>query len=195
MMAWLEKILGNGKQTNRELVIAKMKKIRQTSSPVGWEKMAGLAVGGLTEVGFSKQTNLLLVISSSGRSVVDCNTGDKIARDYEEYGDWYDSINMTCLGIGPLSDEEVTISGLCGGGLPLVNYRGETIERIAPEWPVEELIFCPPGKSAFWEEHQQDCCRFYSSYLIACGFSWDGQFMICATSSDIDIWKRTNAIA
>ena len=55
-----------------------------------WVPRVKRAVGGLTEVAFSRNYNhLLLIISSSGRGVLDCLSGEIIARDYEEYGNWY----------------------------------------------------------------------------------------------------------
>ena len=150
-----------------------------------------IATGGLTEVGFSRQKpGLLLVISSSGRSVIKCSTGEKLARDYEEYGDWYDPCNLTCLGIGPLSDELISISGLCGGRLPHYGSAGDSLERIASDWPIETLVWCPPGKSALIAGHRQGCLKITLDYLLCAGYSWDGKFIISATSSDITIWQR-----
>ncbi|HCA3406574.1 TPA: hypothetical protein MO340_000248 [Salmonella enterica subsp. salamae serovar 35:g,m,s,t:-] len=175
---------------NRLRVLDLLKKIKTSDSPTGWKKHVEIAVGGLTEVGFSKTTNDLLVISSSGRGLIDCTTGEKIARDYEEYGDWYDPVNLICQGIGRVEEEIIHISGLCGGGLPFVNRYGESLERVAPEWPVEDIIFCPPGKTALIPSFQEGCVRFISDYIRAVGFSWCGEFLVCATSSDVTIWKR-----
>lgn len=175
---------------NRLRVLDLLKEIKTSDSPTGWKKHVEIAVGGLTEVGFSKTTNDLLVISSSGRGLIDYTTGEKIARDYEEYGDWYDPVNLNCHGIGRVEDEIIHISGLCGGGLPFVNRYGESLERVAPEWPVEDIIFCPSGKTALIPSFQEGCVRFISDYIRAVGFSWCGEFLVCATSRDVTIWKR-----
>lgn len=169
-----------------------LKNIPKSSTPSGWELCVEIAVGGLTEIGFSRQhNNLLLAVSSSGRGVIDCCSGEKIARDYEEYGDWYDPFNLSCLGIGPILEEIITISGLCGGGMPTVNHYGETLTRVAPEWPIEELIWCPLGKDPLIEQFQAGCIKIASDYFRCAGFSWNGEFIVAATSSDITIWKRT----
>jgi len=140
-----------------------------------WAPYIEMAVGGLTEVAFSRNYNhLLLIISSSGRGVLDCLSGEIIARDYEEYGNWYDSVGLTCAGIGPLSGEILSIAGLCGGGLPMYNRYGESLERVSPEWPLEMLIWC----------------RLANDYFRCVSFSWDGELIISATSSDITVWKR-----
>ena len=159
--------------------------------PPEWHPGVEIAVGGLTEIGFSQRYNhLLLVISSSGRGVFNCITGEKVARDFEEYGDWYDPINLTCNGIGPLAGEKISIAGQCGGGLPMYNHYGETLERVSPEWPLEVLIWCPPNKDALCQGHQEGCFKLISDYFRCTGFSWDGDFIISATSSDITLWYR-----
>ncbi|MEJ5078136.1 hypothetical protein [Erwinia sp. MYb535] len=104
--------------------------------PPEWHPCVEIAVGGLTEIGFSQRYNHLLLVIS----------------DFEEYGDWYDPINLTCNGIGPLAGEKISIAGQCGGGLPMYNHYGETLERVSP--------------------------------------SWDGDFIISATSSDITLCYR-----
>ena len=51
------------------------------SSSEQWLPVLQVSVGGLTEVGFSQQKNhLLLVVSSSGRSVYNCINGEKLAK-------------------------------------------------------------------------------------------------------------------
>ncbi|MCE9729709.1 hypothetical protein [Pectobacterium sp. IFB5596] len=161
------------------------------SPPTAWHPRVEIAVGGLTEIGFShRQNHLLLVISSSGRGVFNCITGEKVARDVEEYGSWYDPINLTCKGIGPLADEDISIAGLCGGGLPMCNQYGETLVRAAPEWPLEVLIWCPPSKDALCIGHQEGCLKLLSDHFRCTGFSWNGEFIISATSSDITVWHR-----
>ncbi|PVZ87938.1 hypothetical protein C9426_10085 [Serratia sp. S1B] len=187
--------LVKAKNENRTRLTNLLNRVEKRESPLGWKVSASIAIGGLTEVGFSKVTHQLLVISSSGRSVIDCATGEKLARDYEEYGDWYDSLSLTCQGIGPLEGELVTIAGMCGGGLPTNNRYGESLQRAATEWPVEDIFFCPPGKSALIEGYQEGCCRFISDHIRCVGFSWHGEFIISATSSDITIWQRLSTVA
>jgi len=59
--------------------------------PSQWRKVAYLAVGGLTEVGFAAGS-LLLVVSHQGRGVVDLASGDLLARDRQETGAWFDAV-------------------------------------------------------------------------------------------------------
>lgn len=180
----------NAKNENQRRLMLLLDKIEQKPQPTGWKKNTMIAVGGLTEIGFSKITNHLLVISSSGRSLIDCANGQKLARDYEEDGDWYNSLNLICQGIGLIEDETVAIAGLCGGGLPLCNQYGESLELVAPRWPVEDIYFCPAGKSILIERFQDGCCHIFSDHIRSYGFSWNGEFIVAATSSDLTIWQR-----
>lgn len=66
-----------------------------------WRKVAYLAVGGLTEVGFAGGS-MLLVVSHQGRGVVDLASGELLARDRQESGAWFDAASRTALGTGPL---------------------------------------------------------------------------------------------
>lgn len=165
-------------------------KIPKKDQPVGWKKVKALAVGGLTEIGFSKETNQLLIVSSSGRCLINCNNGEKLARDYDEYCNGYDPINLTCQGIGSLANELISIAGLHGGGLPTYNQYGESLELTSLQWPINDIYFCPLGKSIFDENDQNDCCRIFSDSVRCYGFSWNGKYIAIATSSDVTIWQR-----
>ena len=69
------------KDSNLERLENILGKIKDADTPEGWEKVTSAAVGGLTDLGFSKSNPYLLIISSQGRGVFDCNTGEKVARD------------------------------------------------------------------------------------------------------------------
>lgn len=175
---------------NRQRLATLLNKIANKDQPLGWKTVTTLAVGGLLEIGFSKVNHQLLIISSSGRSLINCINGEKVARDYEEDGDWYNPINLTCQGIGPIADETLLIAGLHGGGLPTCNQYGESLELVSLHWPVNDIYFCPTGKSIFSERHQTDCYRIFSDHVRCFGFSWHGEFIAIATSSDVTIWRR-----
>src|SRR5450631_1343055 len=98
-------------------------RLRVRSAPVvnpppPWKRLAVHAVGGLTEVGFAEDSDCLLVVSSQGRGVIDCRTGERVARDRgEPDGSWYDERRLRAQGIGPLDGQVVRLAGLHGGGL------------------------------------------------------------------------------
>jgi hypothetical protein len=150
-----------------------------------------VAVGGLHAVGFDRETELLLVVSSSGRGVIDCKTGLRVARDYEESfeGDRY----LEAGGIGPLEGQTLRLAGLLGGGLPNSTADGWSVELVALDWPVQEILLLEPFASLY-DSLRGKPNRFHKvgaeSELRACGFSYSGRSLILATSSEISIFGR-----
>lgn len=186
--------MGSYKEENRNRLIKLLGYVKPDKNPLGWRHVATIGVGGLLSVGFSKtQTNLLLVISSSGRSIVDCETGEKIERDYQEY-EGLDAWNLTCRGIGILKDEVITICGLNGGGLPQSNAAGESLEIVSPNWPEQDLILCRERKCSLIDGHQSYCNIIYSEHIRGFGFSWCGNYIVAACGSDFDVWKRSEKL-
>lgn len=60
------------------------RRIRATplsAPPNPWRCTGSFSVGGLIDVGFGTHSDLLMVISGTGRGVFDCLTGEKVARD------------------------------------------------------------------------------------------------------------------
>jgi hypothetical protein len=54
-------------KANRDRLVALLSKLPPGECPDGWEISGRFAVGGLTDIGFSKHAEFLLVVSSSGR--------------------------------------------------------------------------------------------------------------------------------
>jgi len=159
--------------------------------PNGWQKET-FAVGGLSEVGFSKKyPELLLVISSQGRGLIDCSKFELTDRDYDTNWEWINSYELWAIGIGKLSDEKIMVSGLHGGGLPSSNQEGDFIQFMAIDWPIIDLIFEPNFKSIYKEDEGKDCFRIFHDYeLRAYGFSFDGKYFITATSSEVNVYRK-----
>jgi hypothetical protein len=157
-----------------------------------WERLPVVAVGGLWHVGFAPQSDLLLAISSSGRGVIDCTTGTRIARDDSEY--YPDIPSLEGEGIGPLDGINIRLAGGEGGGLTRGTFDGWGIELHPLSWPDEELFLCPPGQSMLWHPPKEEPTLFklkpLPSTLVAYGFSPTGLSLVIATSSDIEIFRR-----
>lgn len=164
---------------------------KKVDEPTGWSKTI-FAIGGLSEIGFSKQNpNFLLVISSQGRGIIDCQKSELIERDYDTNWDWIDSYEMTSQGIGILSNEKIPVSGLHGGGLPLMNKNGDRLLYMATEWPIIDIILEPNFKSIYKEDEAKDCFKIFHDYeLRTFGFSYDGETFVIATSSEINIYRK-----
>lgn len=151
--------------------------------PDGWEK-TGFAVGGLMYLGFSeRRPELLISISSQGQRVINCRTWEKLYCD-ENY-DEEDLIACTEL----LGDELVSIAGMGGGGLRQYAKNGDILEKIAPFWPKEQIIFMPKYNS--WTQKPEECMVIFEDYqILAYGFSRCGNYMAAGSSSDLDIFRR-----
>jgi hypothetical protein len=169
---------------------------KEIDEPNGWRKTV-FAIGGLSEIGFSKQIpNLLLVVSSQGRGVIDCQKSELIERDDDTNWDWIDSYEMTAQGIGVLSNEKILVSGLHGGGLPLMNKNGDGLLYMATEWPIIDIIFEPNFKSIHKENEVKECFRIFHDYeLRTYGFSYDGETFVIATSSEINIYRNRKNVS
>lgn len=83
-----------------------------------WKKVAYLAVGGLTEVGFAAGS-LLLVVSHQGRGVAGLASGELLARDRQETGAWSGAARRTVPGTGRWTARG-TLAARPGRGLPSV---------------------------------------------------------------------------
>ena len=67
------------------------------------------AVGGTTDVGFSSNSQFLIVSSSQGRGVFDVSSCERVARDSEWPGNWHNGNSVA--GIGPLEGSEIPVHG------------------------------------------------------------------------------------
>jgi len=159
--------------------------------PDGWIKET-FAVGGLTEIGFSKNhSELLLIVSSQGRGVIDCSKLELINRDYNTDHDWMNPHELWSFGIGKLSNEKIVVAGLDGGGLPLSNKDGDGIVFMATKWPIVDLIFQPNFKSIYTQGEASKCFRLFHDYeLRAFGFSYNGKYFTIATSSEVHVYRK-----
>lgn len=144
--------------------------------PSTWRKVAYLAVGGLTEVGFAGGP-LLLVVSHQGRGVVDLASGELLARDRHEAGAWYDAARGAVLGIGPLDGTWIGVCGLAGGRLP---------DATADGWQARASGDCvtvsAPGRQLLQVSESEE--------VRACGFSPDGATFVIAASPGVAIYRR-----
>ena len=154
-------------------------------APKPWRRHPVYAVGGLFQVGYAARSDLLLVLSSQGRGVFDCISGEKIARDYAEAHDFFDPIRLTAAGFGPLAGQTVRMAGLFGGGLPFTTVDGWELEVQARIWPTHSVFLSVPRTREPMCIGEDGACE-----MRACGFSETGQSFIIATSCDLTIHTR-----
>lgn len=178
------------KQQSTRAVRKKVARLRVAQPPEPWRQTADSAVGGLQEVGFGPGSDCLLVVSSQGRGVVDCSTGERVARDPGALSSsWYSEVELKADGIGPLSGVAVRLSGLHGGGLPKVTEDGWWVEDLALDWPEHHLLLGGPGTWLF-DEASKISKLAVERELRTFGFSETGRSLVLATSSDVTVWHR-----
>jgi hypothetical protein len=174
-----------------EPVRQKVRAAKVTNPPAPWSLAGSVAIGGLTEVGFAENSDLLLVLSSQGRGVIDCMTGQKVARDHsvDETEAWYGSNCLIGTGFGPLEGKQVWLSGIVGGGLPVITKGGWSVERLQIDWPDECLLLLEPFSSIYRAD------AGFTKLVVerevrAFGFSFSGRSLVIATSSYVTIYCR-----
>ncbi|WP_193218023.1 MULTISPECIES: hypothetical protein [unclassified Imperialibacter] len=154
--------------------------------------MKSFSVGGLTDVGFSLlYPEILLVVSAQGRGLIDCKKFILSDRDSEVDGNWLNYQELWSFGIGKVSQEKIKIAGLNGGGLSTLTENGDSLELMALDWPICDIVFQPNWNSIYQEKSSHDCFNiFRDSELRAYGFSSNGQFLAIATGADVIVYSR-----
>lgn len=157
------------------------------------------AVGGLYEVGFSPDQDLLMVLSSQGQGIFDCIKGEKIARLHNdlEWGDNYNDETGTITGFDVLTNIEIATFGLYSAD-KLPKKTADEWELIATEpepdeppfgnYLVQKIYLISPDKNERIYITKDAACE-----LRAFGFSGTGNSFIVATSCDLIIWSRQQA--
>lgn len=158
--------------------------------PVSWTRHC-IRVGGLLNVGFGQDDRFLLAVSASGRSVIDCERGTKVSRDYnEDFEDWSNPERLECQGIGPLANETIRMAGIYGGGLSRVTSDGWKVECVQIPWPDEYIVLQPPDSDIHKPNTPISRLSPPISEVRAVGFSPSGNVLVVATSSDLTLYRR-----
>ena len=171
----------------------KLLKLEVRSPADPWRRTTCIAVGGLISVGLDRHSDNLLIVSHQGRGVVNCCTGEKTARDYEDY--YENEEYLEAEGIGNLKGKTIKMAGLYGGGLPTFTKDGWQLESVTLNFPEEMILLVEPDSSLYGSIHnhpdnfikiEQDAC------IRAYGFSYTGKSFIIATTSDVTTYAREN---
>lgn len=172
----------------------KLLKLKTESPPASWQIKTIVSVGGLESVGFDRHSDNLLIVSSQGRGVIDCSTGEKTARDYNDDWDFKKYYRyLKADGIGDLAGQSITMAGLYGGGLPLCTEDGWELHSITLNWPEEMIILVEPNSSLYGS-----ICNRPDNFVLverdasirAYGFSYTNKSFVIATTSDVTIYGR-----
>ena len=173
---------------NRARLITLLSNIVEADTPHGWKKIGAVSISGFVGFGFSKdKTNLALMVTSSGRSVIDCSIAQKISRDYEAF-EGLDELGVFCEGITPI--KELILLSNSSSGVPLQTTKGESLSLVSPNWPLNDLIFCGESGNPLIENSQENCVKIASDFIEAYSFSWCGNYFAVANNCDFEIWHR-----
>ena len=153
------------------------------------------AIGGLLEIGYFKDSDYLMILSSQGRGIFDCLTGEKIDRDNTNY--YYDSWNPDTgivAGFGILEGKNV----ICGG----FEHDNVLAQKTSDNWG----IMIEKEKRPDWQNKIVDTDVLYLfnsdikekieidstpyGFDRGFGFSDSGKSFVLASSSDLLIWIR-----
>lgn len=170
----------------------KLLNLKIEKPPPPWELKTVISVGGLCSVGFDRNTEHLLILSHQGRGVINCLTGEKTARDYEDY---YENQYLEAEGIGCLKGKIIKMAGLLGGGLPICTDDDWCLESVTINFPEEMILLLEPGSDLYgmtWNRPDNFTKIDQQATIRAYGFSYTGQSFIVATSSDLTIYNRSN---
>ncbi len=169
--------------------------------PDPWRYVRSVSIGGLESIGYGSNSDLLLIVSSSGRSVIDCSTGKQLARDYTEteedweVANWYEPTKLLAEGIGPLAKEIVRLAGRGGGGLPTTSSDYWHLELVAPNWPNNFVLLNSPNVSAIQMRNPAAKIKIAPKHgledvILTFGFSPTNKTFVIAMAHGIDIFTR-----
>jgi hypothetical protein len=169
----------------------RLERLPYADAPPPWRIAGGAGIGGLTEVGFADGTDDLLVVSSQGRGLFDCLTGERIARDCEEMFENDDESGMTAPGIGKHANTIFRLAGLQGGGLSLFTRDGWGIHVVQLPWPIHVVFLTSEYKGLTDDTgHITKLCNDEPCSYRAAGFSPTGRSFVVATSGELTIYTR-----
>jgi hypothetical protein len=155
-----------------------------------WEFVQTFAVGGLENVGFVPETDLLLVVSAHGRGLFDCWKGEKLARDPDSSLAVFNDESGEVEGFASLAGRKIKTHGLFGGDrLPKTTRDGWLLSH-ENESPFEDgeinvVTLYSPDKTTGTFVGNDGVCE-----LRAYGFSPTARTFVFAISCDLTIYRR-----
>ena len=161
-----------------------------------WTHKNTFAIGGLENIGYANNQDLLIVLSSQGQGIFDCIVGEKIARQSDD-SNWWDNFNQetnSIKGFDRLSDFEIQTCGLYGvdnlskatlDGWTLIVSEPEPDDKPFEKYLVQKIYLVSPNKQEKKFVGKNGACE-----LRAFGFSETGDSFVIALSCDLTIYSR-----
>lgn len=177
-------------QRHRESICNLLDDIPMAEAPKGWVFKGCFAVSGFEYFGFSENSNILFVASAQGRRLIDMTKNKKVARDYSVDFEINETF-LTCYGFDVLDGKKIMLAGKYGGSiLPVSNIHHESLRRVSPLYPCEDIVFQPPFEDCFSKNHNKNCVRIYRGFLYCYGFSFCGNYFVIAGDCGINCWEK-----
>ena len=148
-----------------------------------WEHKNTFAIGGLENVGYIENSDILVVLSAQGIGIFDCEKGVKLYRSNSNYWDDFDQSNS----VFKLNENEyksnVQTYGLYGGDkLPKQSSDGSTVTLDLATRNIS--LQSNNGSPSIIVGNEGPC------ELRVFGFSSTGRTLIIGTSCEIVIWTK-----
>ena len=169
----------------------RLERFPYSDSPQPWRVVGVSGIGGLTEVGFADGTDDLLIVSSQGRGLFDCLSGERLSRDPAESFENPDETGLSAPGIGRHEKTTFRLAGLMGGGLATSTRDGWAIHVVHLPWP-EHVVFLTSEFNELCDDarHITKLCNDGPCTFRAAGFSPTGRSFVVATSCEVAIYAR-----
>jgi hypothetical protein len=161
-----------------------------------WSHKNTYAIGGLENIGYADNSDNLIVLSSQGRGIFNCVTGEKINRDSIDWWSQFDELTSTINGFGLLENAIIKTSGLYGkyllpkettDGWSLVKRENEFDDHPFEKNLVTKIFLASPTKEQIIFISKDGPCE-----LRSFGFSPTGHSLIVALSCELTIWSRND---
>lgn len=191
MFTWRKNVSAN---SHHAKLRAQLEAIPISEPPPPWKLVYNSTIGGLLAVGYAASSDDLLVVSSQGRGIFDCLSGERIARDDADNYENPDSSEMTAPGIGKLAACVISVAGIHGGGLANGSADGWSLDVVQLPWPIH-VVFLTSGFKHFLDASAKvtKLCTDEPCEFRAAGFSPTGKSFVIATSGELTIYSRVSA--
>lgn len=159
-----------------------------------YKYLATVSIGGLYNVGYTDNSDNLIVLSSQGRGVIDCLTGGKIYRDSVDWWAGFEETSDTIMGFGPEAGKNIKIYGVnnpINFNIKTANGWELTVANPASDDPPFERFNVTKVYLNNYSLAEHDfITKDGACELRALGFSQTGRSFVIALSCEIVIWTK-----
>lgn len=170
-----------------------MLRMQFTLEPM-WTHKNTYAIGGLENVGYANNSDNLVVLSSQGKGIFNCLTGEKTFRDPSNWWQGFNESDCSINGFGLLNEIIIKTCGLYGDdflnketsdGWTLLKMEKEPDDPPFEKYLVNKIFLQSPTKELMILISKDGPCE-----LRVFGFSTTGNSLIVASSCELTIWSR-----